>query len=371
MTGPTAHAILGASNAHRWLHCAGSVAAIAALPVSEVNKTSIFAEEGTRAHDMAERLLKGERVVTGDSSDMYDHVMTYVNYVETAAIGSDKVMIEERVDYSDWAEGGFGTADAIIMKGKTLHVCDLKYGMGIQVYAENNPQGMLYGLGAYSLFSLTHEIETIKIAIIQPRLDHISEWEISVDDLLRWAQWVWERAEATKEPNADRTPSESACRWCDVKPICGALMRRTEEALMVDFDDLDDAPKADTLTDNQLRFALDNKKLIEGWLSAVEAVALGKIERGEGFDGYKMVEGRSLRQWIEGSNAQTALEGLFGDDAYTRKLISPAQAEKKLGKAKSGEIADLIVKPKGKPTLAPSSDKRPEINANIDDFDVV
>lgn len=374
MSGPTAHAVLGASNAHRWLYCTGSVAAIAALPIGE-EKTSVFAEEGTRAHDLAERILRGEEIVTSTDPVMHDFVMQYVNYVETSAIGSDAMLIEERVDYSDWIEGGFGTADAIIIKGDTLHVCDLKYGMGVKVDAEDNPQGMLYGLGAYALTEATHDIKTIKIAIIQPRLDHVSEWSISASDLLRWAEWAKQRAEATQEPDAERSPGEKACRWCEAKPVCGALRRATEAALMADFEDLDSADNPDTLTDAQLREALDKKKLIEGWLSAVEAHVTGRLASGEGFDGYKLVEGRSLRQWANVSDASTEVEDrlieLFGDDAYTRKLVTPSQAEKKLGAAKKKEIADLIIKPAGKPTLAPVSDKRPAINPSIDDFDVV
>ena len=374
MSNTIAHAKLGASNAHRWLHCAGSVAAEAALPIG-TEVSSVYAAEGTKAHDVAEKILNGDDMIgKGIDSDMLDFVRIYTEYVQAEAtyVHDSNVLIEERVDYSDWVEGGFGTADAIVIKDNELVVVDLKYGMGIKVHAENNPQGMLYALGAYTLTEATHDIKTIKIVIVQPRLDHISEWVIGTDGLLKFGEYARERAEATREDNAPRTPGESICRWCKVKANCGALAKRTEDAMMGDFDDLDNVPNPDTLTDDQLRFALENKGLIESWLTAVQASVLAKLESGHGFPGFKMVEGRSVRKWddIDDSTVARAL-GEFDVEAYAKKLITPTQAEKALGAKHKGAIADLIIKPKGKPTLAPESDKRPALNTSPGDFDVV
>lgn len=368
-----AHAKLGASNAHRWTVCPGSVAAEDGIPDS----SSPFAEEGTTAHELAERSLRlpigqGQLFLDGfEDQEMADFVRVYVEYVNQIAQGADDLLIEAKVSYGDWVPGGFGTADAVIVKGDTLHVCDLKYGRGVRIDAEQNPQGMLYALGAWAETEVVFDIKRVQIHIVQPRLDHISQWEISVDDLLRWAEWVRQRAEATQATDAQRVPGEKQCRFCKAKATCAALQRYTEDAILAEFDALDDMPKANTLTDDQMRQALAAKPLIEAWLSAVEAEVKARAQSPEGFAGYKMVEGKSNRQWADDWAAAAKLVDLLGNDkAYTPpKLISPAQAEKALGKKRAKEIADLIVKPSGAPVLALETDPRPAIGATIDDFD--
>ena len=361
-----AHSNLGASNAHRWLVCAGSVEAERGI----VEKESPFAAEGTRAHELGELALRTSDTALDafEDQEMAEYVRVYTDYVRQSAHEADLFMIEQRVGYSDWVDGGFGTADAVIIKDDLLHVCDLKYGMGVRVDAENNPQGMLYALGAFAENNFIFDIKTIKISIIQPRLDHISEWQISVEELLRWAEWVRERAEATQAPDAERTPGEKQCRFCKAKASCKALLDYTEAVIMADFDDLD-MPASNTLTDEQMRVVMEAKPLIDGWLSAIEAQIKDRLDAGDGFAGFKLVEGRSLRQWSNEVSAAETLEHLLGEASYTKKLLSPAQAEKSLGKSRKGEIADLITKPAGRPTLAPESDKRPAINLTDDDFD--
>lgn len=361
-----AHARLGASNAHRWLLCPGSVAAEEGLP----DTAGPFAEEGTRAHELAERALRGagDVLAAHDDQSMADYVRVYVDLVTRLAQGADLFEIEQRVDYGEWVEGGFGTADALIVKGDTLRVVDLKYGRGVRVDAEDNPQGMLYALGAYAETRHIFDVRRVIITIVQPRLDHISEWEVSIDDLLRWAEWVKVRAEAAAAPDAPRVPGESQCRWCKAKAFCPALAAHTESVVMAEFSDLSTMPKSNRLTDEQLRQALDNKALIEGWLSAVQDHVRARIEAGEAFPGYKLVEGRSNRRWD--GDVESDLLRIMGDDAYApRALLSPAQAEKALGKKRAGEIADLIIKPRGAPTLAPESDPRPAIGLAEADFD--
>jgi hypothetical protein len=385
----TAHAKLGASNAHRWMVCPGSVSAEDGLP----DQTSAFAQEGTDAHELAEQALRmahlppdhvekrdwgkyadiksNEYLDLLEDQAMADYVRVYTDYVNRLAVDCDTIDIEQRVSYADWVPGGFGTADAIIVKGDTLHVCDLKYGMGVRVDAEDNPQGMLYALGAWAATELVYDVDTVKIHIIQPRLDHISEWEISVDALLRWAELAKQCAEATQDENAVRVPGEKQCRFCKAKASCKALADYTESIIMADFDDLENMPKANTLTDDQMRVALEAKPLIEGWLSAIEAQVRDRLQSGGDFPGYKLVEGRSLRQWVDDPDTvETTLTDLLDQHAFVEpKLVSPSQAEKLLGKKNKSLIADLIVKPSGKPTLAPISDKRPAINLTDDDFD--
>ena len=362
-----AHAKLGASNAHRWLNCPGSVSAEEGIP----NTSSPFAEEGTMAHELAETcfLVGTEALDNFADQEMAEFVRVYVDHVNWLSEGADHVEIEARVSYQQWVSGGFGTTDAVILKGETLHICDLKYGMGVRVDAEENPQAMLYALGAYYEFDMLSDIKHVVIHIIQPRLDHISQWEISVPDLLRWAEWVKQRAEEALEADAPRVPGEKQCRFCRAKASCAALQKMTQDVIMADFDDLDNAPKANTLTDAQMRRALEAKPLIEGWLGAVEGLVKDRLTNGEGFPGYKLVEGKSNRQWSNVEEAEQVLGDLIGPEAsHTRKIISPAQAEKVLGKKRVGEIADLIVKPTGAPTLAPESDKRPPINISASDF---
>jgi hypothetical protein len=383
-----AHAKLGASNAHRWLACPGSVAAEDGLP----NTSSPFAEEGTVAHELAECVLNMAylppehvelkdwaayaTVKSNEFLDLYedevmaDFVRVYVEYVNNLAAGADHVEIEARVSYQQWVSGGFGTADAVILKGETLHICDLKYGMGVRVDAEENPQGMLYALGAFYEFDMLSDIKHVQIHIIQPRLDHISQWEISVPDLLRWAEWVKQRAEETLAADAPRVPGKKQCRFCRAKASCAALQKMTQDIILADFDDLEHMPKANTLTDDQMRRALEAKSLIEAWLGAVEGLVRERLGNGVEFPGYKLVEGKSNRQWSDDGAAAVRLADLIGNDkTYApRKLISPTQAEKILGKKGAAEIADLITKPSGAPTLAHETDKRPAINISAEDF---
>lgn len=367
--GMTAHSKLGASNAHRWLACSGSVNAEKDISDS----TSPFAEEGTRAHDLAELALTTSDTALDAFADqeMAGFVRVYTDYVRQLSAGSDLTLIEQRVDYSPWVPGGFGTADAIILRGNTLHVVDLKYGRGVQVFADNNPQAMLYALGAYNEIGHIADIQTIHISIVQPRLDHISEWEIDLDALLRWAEWVTQRAEVTQADDAPRSPGEAQCRFCKAKAACKALADHVNAVLMTDFDAMDELVNPDTMTDAQIAKALEAKPLIDGWLNAVTAHVTDRLEAGNGFPGFKLVAGRTSRRWDDDDAAKDALTGMIGDDAVVTKVISPAQAEKILGTKRKADIADMIITSPGKPTLAPESDKRPTINASIDDFQVV
>jgi hypothetical protein len=373
-----AHSVFGPSSAMKWLNCPGSIQAETGIP----DTTSEFAKLGTDAHELAEICLKNKRTARSFigktplsnkeqiiDQEMADYVQEFVDFVRN--LGGEQEY-EQEVTYYDWIPGGFGTADVIIVKGYTLYVIDLKYGKGVKVDAQNNPQGMLYALGALSE-RFFQEFKKVVIVIHQPRLDHVSEWETTPEELYEFASKAKAAYKATLEDNPKRIPGEKQCQWCRAKATCPALQTQTEHALMVEFEDLTvKPPKApEELTDQDLRFILNHKNLIEKWLKSVETHVMGKIESGLGFPGFKMVEGRSNRKWADEAEAEKLLTGLLGDDAYKKKLLTAPAAEKALGKEKKAEIQALIVKPQGKPVLVPDDDKRPPMVLGVTaaDFD--
>jgi hypothetical protein len=375
-----AHAKLSASGSAKWSLCPGSVFAEKDYPET----TSVFAEEGTAAHELAELLLRDDEelnlgifslfgVTLPESGvvvtqDMLDYVMVYVNYVKSI---SGELFVEQRVDFSHIAPDGFGTSDAIVINDTKLTIVDLKYGKGVRVDADNNTQGILYALGAVNDYGMLYDIKTINIVIVQPRLDHISEWSLSIDELNRWGERLKQAAELTATENAPRVPGEKQCQWCKAKATCPALNKLTESTLMTSFDNLETS-KPETLTDEQLRVALDNKKLILAWFDAIETIVTDRLTGGNAFNGYKLVEGRSNRAWRDEDATAKALIGVIDmDKLYTKKLISPAQAEKELGKSRAELLEDLITKPVGAPTLVPESDKRPAVTVSAKDFDLI
>lgn len=372
----SAHAKLSASGAHRWIACPGSVAAEEELP----NRGSAFANEGSAAHELAEIVLtKGGSAFDWEGKPLVEHntitadremvaaVQEYVDYL--AQLPGDQ-LYESRVDFSPWAPDGFGTSDAIVMHGETIHVVDLKYGKGVQVDAEHNPQAMLYALGAINEFGFIYDPKKVVVHIVQPRLDHVSVWETTADELLAWGETVKDHAEAALQPDAKRNPGDKQCRFCAAKAICPALLKLTQDTIGAELATMADLTPPTKLTDDQLSMVLEHQKLIAGWMTAVEQHVTDRLTAGETFAGWKLVEGRSLRQWSSEEAAEAVLVDALGGNAHERKLISPAKAEKALGKKRAALIADVVVKPPGKPTLAPESDPRPPFGAvTADDFE--
>ena len=372
-----AHAKLSASGSSRWLNCTGSVKA----EQSFKDSSSPAAEYGTCAHELADIVLStgkdidsflGQTLNDAPSvkvdQEMIDNVQGYVNYVQS--FGGEQ-FYEVRLDYSHLVPNGFGTSDAVVIVDNVIHVIDLKMGKGVVVDAENNTQGMLYALGAVEEYGYLYDFDKVVIHIYQPRVSNFSTWELSILDLTLFGEYVTKQAIEALSDDAPRTPGDKQCQWCKAKATCPALLKHAEKTISADFDNLDDLPDVDSLTPDKLSVILSNKKLIESWLKAVEEHISHTLLDGEEFPGFKLVAGRSLRRWANEDEAQEQLITLLDEQAFEKKLLTVAKAEKALGAKRKKEIENLIIKPEGKPTLAPESDKRPSINNCSDDFDLL
>lgn len=366
-----AHAKLSASGAHRWMNCPASVR----MEEDHPRLGSKFAAEGTAAHALGETCLREHRdadyyidhIFEDHTVDleMAENVQEYLDYVRSF---DGELIVEQRVDFSPWVPGGFGTADAIVLKDDVVHVIDLKYGKGIRVHAEDNPQGKLYALGVLHEFLAIYEVEEFVITIVQPRMDHVSEWRITKEALLAWGVEVVGAAAEALDRHSKFNPGAKQCQFCGAKPVCPALAEHNMSLALEGFETVTEHGELKELAGlsrTEIAHILHNVDGLKNWANAVEAHAQGLLERGEPLDGFKLVEGRSLRQWSDEAAAEKALvRKLTKKGAYTQKLISPAQAEKKLGKD-SPILKNHVTKPPGKPTIAVESDKRPALTINV------
>lgn len=372
---PEVHAKLSASSSHRWMACPPSVALEAEFP----NKSSEFAEEGTQAHALAELICRynnGEmtkRKFNAElkklqsnkywNEEMQGYIENYANQVweifnEVRKECKDaEILFEQRLDFSAWVEEGFGTGDVVIIADGTVQIIDLKYGKGVGVSAENNPQLRLYGLGATDTYGMLYDIDRVKMTIIQPRLENYSTEELTVEELVKWAEEeVKPKAELAYKGEGEYCAGDH-CRFCKAKAVCRARSEENQKITRYDFKEppmLRPAEIADILS------RIDN--LIK-WAEDVKAYALdAAFNKGIKFDGWKVVEGRSVRQYKDDALVADTLSGLYPEEQiFNKKLKGITDMTKLLGKEKFEEIlGDLIIKPQGKPTLAPEADKRPE-----------
>ena len=375
---PKAHAKLSPSAAARWINCPGSVALSELCPPPG---SSDYADEGTLAHLIAEHkvlLTSGEitqayydkRLENALQSQFYcgemEEATTYYmdNVMEIYCEGlkkdqSAELLVEQRFSLDEWVPGCFGTSDAVVIAGDTIEVIDLKYGKGVRVDAAGNPQLRLYGLGAASLYSDIYDLKKVRMTIIQPRLDHVSTEELSLTDLQEWAVEVV--APAAKAALGKDAPFACGdwCRWCPAKATCRKRAEANLELARYEFQ------KPPLLQPDEIGEILREAEELQKWAADVQAYALEQTLQGEHFDGWKLVEGRSVRKYADDLKVAETLIAAGYDEAllYERKLLGLTAMEKLVGKKKlTTTLGDLIVKPAGKPVLVPLSDKREEIS---------
>lgn len=381
------HAVLSASGAHRWMACTPSAAQEKDIP----DQTSEFALEGTAAHELSEiylqyeigeiakstrtrRINKFKQENKYYSQEMADYVEKYVDVVvekinEAKARSSDAViLLEQRLDFSDWVPDGFGTGDVVIISDGTLEVIDLKYGKGVVVSAVNNPQLRLYGLGAFNQYDMLYDFENVSMTIVQPRLDSVSSETMEVVDLVNWAeQEVKPKAELAWDGEGEFVAGEH-CRFCKIRATCRA---RAEENLKLAKQAFADAEETEMVDPAQLKLDEIGEILykiteLEKWAKDVKAYAQEQaVNHEQEIPGWKVVEGRSNRKYTDENAVLETLKTTYELDYIApRKLLGITAMEKAIGKKDFTEqLQDLVIKPTGKPTLVPESDKRPPLNS--------
>lgn len=367
------HAVLSASSSNKWLVCTPSVR----LEENFENKTSEYMAEGTLAHAIAEfkvksyflepipkatytrRLNKLKKDEHFDK-EMLTHTDTYLEYIKGVALETNTkpfIAVEQKVDYSDYAPEGFGTADCILISKNTLHVIDFKYGKGVEVSAEENPQMKLYALGAIKQFGMFYDIKTIRLTIVQPRKDNISEFETAKEDLLSWGETVVKPQAQKAFMGIGDFVQGNHCRFCKAK---GACEFRAKENMKV-VGEIKEKQIRGILSNEEIADILNKTEGLNDWIKSVSEYALDEILKGNSVPGYKAVEGKSNRKIVDIDKAFEILEANGIDEAllYERKPLTLTQLEKTIGKKQVAEsIGDYIEKPKGAPTLAKETDKR-------------
>lgn len=410
MSDSNLHALLSPSSADRWMLCPGSVLMEQGLP----DRESDYAREGTAAHEYAAIWLQTGlppllpwKAKNGfefsndedESGDQIDAIRDYVDKVNKLAEGHH-MLVEQALPIGQVTleEGAEGTGDNIILESdeETLDIEDLKFGMGIRVYAKENRQMMLYALGARHKFSALGNFTKFKLRIHQPRLDHFDEWECTLakldafaEEVTQRAQFIWQLLRKEKEfiPEHDLVPGEKQCQWCKAKATCPAAINNALTIAAGDFTEITTNPavkleaalqRVEHLDNTKLSWLLQNADILESIVKAVRAKALAELAAGHDVPGFKLVQGKKgHRKWED----ENLVEALFkkwrlkADDMYKMKVISPAGAEKlfKDNPKRWSKVEELYSQSPGSPSVAPSTDPRPVLGAGAqaDDFAVI
>lgn len=377
------HALLSASSAHKWLYCTPSARLEEALP----DKTGRAAEEGTLAHAMCE--LKLSKLFTDKnmtqktyttrmnklqkhelySPEMERFTQEYVDYIQELAFSMPAapfIAVEKRLNYGDWAPEGFGTGDCVLLQGTELHIVDFKYGKGVPVSAEGNPQLALYALGALAEFGIIYPIEKVVLHIVQPRLKSFTNWETSREELLAWGTWVKNRAELAYRGDGDFVEG-AYCDSCFCK-IAGTCRHRADNHMGLMDTAMDPVSgkvsEPATLSDEEVGAILKKAQFLKKWVEKLEKYALDTLLAGGAIPGWKLIEGRSNRSFSNQEEVFSAIisSGYNEELLYERKPLSLTEVEKILDRETwQTVVTPYVINPEGKPTLAPADDKRPEL----------
>lgn len=363
---PNKHAVLSASSSHRWLNCNPS----ARLEQEFEDRETTAAAEGTAAHALCEHKLRkalkmrSKRPISEyDSDEMEAHTDGYVEFVLEALAEAKQhcadplVLIEQRLDFSCYVPDGFGTGDCVIVADHLLHIIDFKYGMGVLVEAEGNPQMMLYALGALRLYDFLYGIDTVSMTIYQPRRENVSTWTISVAELMEWADKTLKpKAELAFKGEGEYIPG-SWCTFCKAAVKCRARAEAKLRLAQYEF------AKPPLLTDAEIEDILTTLDDLTKWANEIAAYAQDEaINHGKVWHGFKLVESRTNRKYSDEDAVISAANAAGYHDIFKKALIPITEMEKLMGKKTFAEIlGGLVYKPQGKPTLVPASDKRPAI----------
>ena len=361
------HAILSASSSHRWLHCLPS----ARLELEFENTNGEAAKEGTAAHALSEHKLKKALRIRSkrptseyDSDEMEECTDAYVDFimeqVELARKScTDPIfLIEQRLDFSCYVPDGFGTGDCVIISDDRLHIVDFKYGMGVLVDAEDNPQMKLYALGALEIYDSLYDIKEISMTIFQPRRENVSTWTVPVEELKAWAEEELKPKAAKAYQGEGEYMPGPWCTFCRASTRCRARADENLKLAQMEF------KMPPLLTDSEIEEVLTILPDLTKWANEITAYATdAAVNHGKEWHGFKVVEGRSVRKYKD-ENAVAEKAVISGyKDIYRKSLIPMTEMQKLMGKTKFEEIlGNLIYKPPGKPTLVPNSDKRPAMN---------
>lgn len=363
------HALLSPSSSHRWLSCTPS----AVLETEFENKSSNAAEEGTAFHALCEHKLKKalrrrskRPVSTFNTDEMEEHSDAYVEFVmeqlERAkqTCSDPLVLIEQKVDLSEYVPGSYGTADCLIVSEDNLHIIDAKYGLGVLVEVAENPQLMCYGIAALGVYESLYDIRDVSLSVFQPRRENVQTWTVSVEDLKVWAEnELKPKAQMAAKGEGEYCAGEW-CQFCRAAVKCRA---RAAEKLRIAEEEFKRPP---LLTDSEIEALLPILPDITKWAEDISAYALeAAVNHGKEWSGFKVVEGRSNRKFADEAAVAAATKEHGYTDIYRQSLITLTDMEKLMGKKQFGEILGKhVIKPPGRPTLVPLSDKRQAMNVS-------